>query len=166
MERIILQMTAMIVYIGYYKVVRWNYLWVIQFQVYKSPIMSSLFSSIITVTCDESERDETVDGINDVGDVADILSFPALSAALTTCYMALRERNNFLMSVESDKHDSGEWRTLGNQHSKLSPGYITTLENTLLKPEMVNSMALLSTGLVRNLKFDRFFEEAGNHSFG
>lgn len=114
----------------------------------QSPIVSSLFSAVVLAACDEDKRNYSD---------ADAQLFPALRAALIACYIALRERNRVLQ--EKSEFDQSGGRKLDTaMHPDHVLGETSTFENTLMKPDIVRAMAVLSSGLAAKLKSDHFFE--------
>lgn len=143
----------------------------------QSPVISALFSSVISASCTEvDDNDGYFDviagqaGSGSTTSKTETFLFPALRAALTACYIALRERNKCLMDIaEARGQHESTMDTSANtprDHAKKSTEETTTFENTLLKPDITNALALLSSGLIRKLKGDEFYERCEHSSFG
>eukprot|EP00177_Eucheuma_denticulatum_P002687 GFKZ01004828.1.p1 GENE.GFKZ01004828.1~~GFKZ01004828.1.p1 ORF type:complete len:2178 (+),score=224.76 GFKZ01004828.1:366-6899(+) len=81
--------------------------------------------------------------------------FPALRAALISCYVALRERNSSLQNAYSPKELSKAGQTdYMDDESKME---LTALEKLLLKPDVIYAMAIMSSGGSERLKREQFY---------
>lgn len=85
----------------------------------------------------------------------DTFLFPALRAALITCYAALRERNASLQNSKSRRGLSRAGQSdCRNDESRIE---LTALEKLLLKPDVIYAMAIMSSGGSERLKRDQFY---------
>lgn len=96
-------------------------------------------------------------------DRTDTFLFPALRAALLACYEALRNRNaSFHDFQETLVTNSGrnEYATAADPELGL-----TALEKLLVKPDVIQAFAILSSGGSERLRHSRFFSASADSEF-
>lgn len=121
------------------------------------PAIASTLVSVITGAA--------LAGIVKDNETADTFLFPALRASLLACYEALRNRNGSLFDFR--QREVLELPPSSDHDSEQKQGILslTALEKLLIKPDVIQALAVLSSGGSERLQSASFFSAWSNSEF-